>query len=216
MAVMNVLIADDDPAVVDIISVHLKTQGYGTLRAGNGLEAWEIYNDKNPDVVITDLNMPQMPGGELVSKIKQKNPRTITIVLTGEGSMESAISVMRSGCDDYLLKPIQDLNRLSFVIMHSIERRNLLTRSLLQSRVSWAKSEYINRLCDELSNPAYCLLSKTETLVKVLEKSGANEALSLAKEIQSFTETLVEISGRLCDDTERLKLVEKQTCLKNS
>lgn len=210
MAAINILVADDDPVVIDVISAHLQNQGYTMTSAGNGLEAWKMIEDKNPDIVITDLNMPQMGGEELVKKIKQKSPRTITIVLTGQGSIESAINVMRSGCDDYLLKPIQDLNRLTFVIRHSIERRDLLFRSLLQGRVSLAKSEYMNRLCDELVNPVHCLLTKTEKLIQLLEKAGDKEGLVLAKEIKGYTETLVEITGSLANGCERIKLVEKQ------
>ena len=216
MAAINILVADDDPVVVDVVSAHLENQGYSMTSARNGLEAWKMYEDKNPDIVITDLDMPQMGGEELVRKIKQKSPRTITIVLTGRGSVESAVNVMRSGCDDYLLKPIQDLNRLSTVIRHSIERRDLFARSFLQSRVSWAKSEYMNRLCDELSNPVHSLLTKTEMLIRLLEKAGVKEALAVAMEIKGYTETLVEITGRLCDGCERLKLVEKQAGAGNS
>jgi CheY-like chemotaxis protein len=210
MAAIGILVVDDDPVVIDVISTHLKNQGYSMTSARNGLEAWEKYEDKKPDIVITDLDMPQMGGEELVRKIKQKSPRTITIVLTGQGSIESAANVMRSGCDDYLLKPIQDIARISFVIRHSIERRDLLARSLLQGRVSWAKSEYMNRLCDELSNPVHGLLTKTEELIQLLGKTDDKNVFALAKEIKGYTETLVEVTGGLCNGCERLRLVEKR------
>ena len=210
MAAIDILVTDDDPVIVEFISAHLQSQGYNVACANNGIEAWKFYEEKNPDVVITDLNMPQMGGEELVKKIKKISSRTITIVLTGEGSVETTVNVMKSGCDDYLLKPIQDLNRLSLVIKHAIERRDLLARSLLQSRVSGAKSEYMHRLSDELSNPVHGLLTKTELLIQLLEKSGDKQSLTLAEEIKGYTETIVEITGSLVDGCERLKLVEKQ------
>jgi len=209
MAAITILVVDDDPVVVDVISAHLENEGYSLSTACNGLEAWKMFDDKNYDIVITDLNMPLMTGMELVREIKQKSPRTITIVLTAEGSIGSAVNVMRAGCDDYLLKPILDLTRLSFVIKHSMERRDLLARSLLQGRVSFAKSEYINRMCNELSNPVYCLMAKTEMLMKIMEKTGDREAFFLAEEIQGYAEKLTEITGSIADSCERLNIVEK-------
>jgi CheY-like chemotaxis protein len=196
----RILVVDDDPIVVDVVTIHLESLGYLTFRARDGLEGWNVFNEKGPDIVITDLNMPEFGGEELLRRIKDKTPDTFVIILTGEGSMESVRRATQLGCDDYLQKPILDLHRLSTVVRHSISRRDLLSRAARQDRISEAKRERLDRLCDELRQPVQGLLASTSILLRASQKRAPVEIHSLALEIKGFTDTLVAITESLCED----------------
>src|SRR5512143_1200790 len=103
----TILVVDDEQIIRESASFILRKEGFTVEEAPNGKAAYEKFLEKTFDLVITDLEMPEMKGLELLSKIREVNPQTIVIILTAYGSLETAISALRLGASDYLLKPIE-------------------------------------------------------------------------------------------------------------
>ncbi len=105
----KILIADDDPDILDVIKITLETEGYEVLEAQNGQEAVEMVKKFAPDLLITDFKMPKMCGDEVCKALKQDIllQHMPIIMLTGKGELTDKIHGIDSGADDYIVKPFE-------------------------------------------------------------------------------------------------------------
>lgn len=115
----KVLIVEDDQVSRDMVCIILRKKGLEIYQAQNGIEAIEMFEQENFDLVLMDINMPYMDDYEAVSLIRKKEKimkkRTIVIALTAYAIKEDKEKCLASGMDDYLSKPI-DINQLSVLI----------------------------------------------------------------------------------------------------
>jgi len=101
----KILVVDDDRQLRMVLYEALSRQGHGVSVAENGIMALDIF-EKNPaDLVITDINMPEMGGLELLQRLHASRPELPVIIITGHATVETAVSAMKLGAFDYLLKP---------------------------------------------------------------------------------------------------------------
>jgi len=100
------LIVDDEEGIRRILWISLTESGYQVLTAGHGNDAMEIVRNEHPDIVLADIKMPGMDGIELLRKIKEENPDTEVIMMTGHAELELAISSLRYEAADFITKPI--------------------------------------------------------------------------------------------------------------
>ena len=101
----NILYVDDDKAILSMVERFLTREGYSVELIDSGRKALEILKKKNFDIVFTDFKMPEFDGIELLSAIKEYRPETEVVIVTGHGTMETAIRAMKIGSYDYLQKP---------------------------------------------------------------------------------------------------------------
>ncbi len=101
----RVLVVDDEQHVRVTLKEVLSREGYEVLTANSGQEALQVMEDMPADLVMVDLKMEGMDGLTLMGEIKQQWPTTVLIILTGYGTLESALRALRYGAHDYLLKP---------------------------------------------------------------------------------------------------------------
>ena len=101
--------------------------GYEAVVAASGDEAWKRFQKGDIDLVITDLRMPGIGGDELLKKILAESPGVPVIVLTGHGTVETAVAAMRDGAYDFLTKPL-NLDRLSLLVKRALASRELELR----------------------------------------------------------------------------------------
>lgn len=120
----TILITDDEVNIVSGLKYAFEDEGYTVLSANNGLEAWHLVNTNAVDLVITDLRMPEMDGYELIRKISASYPMLPIIVITGHGTIETAVETMRDGAVDFFTKPV-DLDKLLLVVKKSIKNSQL-------------------------------------------------------------------------------------------
>ncbi len=106
MAGNSILLIDDEKFLLEAVSDDLKESGYEVTTAISGEEGLKSFEILQHDLVIIDLKMERMDGLEVSRKIKQLNPKTPVMILTGYGSMETAIEALRLELDDYVLKPV--------------------------------------------------------------------------------------------------------------
>ncbi len=155
----NILVVDDEKNIREGLGRSLEMDGYNILLAGNGKEGLELININEIDLVISDLKMPEMSGDELLEKITASNPTVPVIILTGHGTIESAVNAMRDGAFDFLTKPV-NLDRLSLLVKRALSSRQLV----LQHR------ELQNEI-DKLSkrNKFSSIIGKSTPMRKVLD-----------------------------------------------
>ena len=124
--VSTILYAEDDPLLRHVNVTYLSDHGFQTIGAENGQEAWELFQQKKPDLVVTDLRMPVMDGLKLLTKIIAVSPDTPVIIVSGVGVMTDVIEALRLGAWDYLTKPIPDMTLLLHAVNKAFERARMI------------------------------------------------------------------------------------------
>jgi DNA-binding NtrC family response regulator len=131
----EILFVDDDKVILNMVETYLTREGYQVRVADSGIKALDLLKNKNFDIVFTDFKMPELDGLELLSTIKEYRPETEVVIITGHGTMESAIQAMKIGSYDYLQKPFK-LDILTLIIDRIIEEKKLKReKALLKTRV---------------------------------------------------------------------------------
>jgi len=133
----TLLVVDDERAVRMMLEAALRAQGYRVQSAGSCGDARELLSGEEFDLVLLDLQLGDTDGIEILREIKQAWPATEVILLTAHGSINSAISALRHGAFDYLLKPAQ---------VNDIRER--VERGLEQRRTAQQRSELLQRISD--------------------------------------------------------------------
>ena len=104
----NILVIDDDKIILDSLCEFLSLEGFQTSGAETVKSALAKLEEENYCLVLTDVNLPDGDGLELLDIIKQNYPQTVAIVITGYGTIDSAVKAIKKGAYDYLTKPIID------------------------------------------------------------------------------------------------------------
>jgi two-component system, NtrC family, response regulator HydG len=112
----RILVADDDPAMLASLCVLLQSWGFETLQASDGAEAARLVERHDPDIVITDLVMPEVTGLDLLRKLKAGDPHRPVLLVTAQGSIDDAVEAMKQGARDFLTKPLTDLPKLKSLL----------------------------------------------------------------------------------------------------
>src|SRR5258706_9092203 len=121
MAAERILIVEDDAAARMGLEQLVKSWGFIAESAGDGEEALEKVTTFRPAIVITDLVMPRMDGLSLLRALQQQGADVTTLLLTAQGTVETAVEAMKEGAYDYLTKPV-DLQRLKILLDKIVER----------------------------------------------------------------------------------------------
>lgn len=119
----NVLVVDDESQITRVLRTTLSARGYTVRTAGDGDEALEVMRNWTPDLVITDLSMPNMSGLELCRRIRAKFQVPI-IVLSVRGEEKTKVDALDSGADDYVTKPF-NMNELTARVRASLRRAGM-------------------------------------------------------------------------------------------
>lgn len=171
----KILVVDDDPAVLQIITRQLQTNGYATVLASSADEAEAILNEQDVPIVICDKTMPNRSGLDLCRSLRQ-NPKTkgvYFIMITALGTQDEKVRALSEGVDDYLsksLKPTELLARVQvgFRILDLQEQIVSLERAAAAMAV-------VTTLAHEINNPLTGLLGFLELSQQRLNRSGLRE-----------------------------------------
>src|SRR5256884_6438087 len=120
----RVLIVDDDPASRRLLEVRLRPLECDVSTAGNGEQALSAIRKDPPDLVLLDLQMPQMGGIEVLRTLRKEGINIPIIVITAHGSIETAVEAMKEGAYDFITKPV-DANHFDIVVRKALEREGL-------------------------------------------------------------------------------------------
>jgi len=125
----TILLVDDEEDIRDVLSISLADMGFEVHTAENAEKALRIYKTIIPEIVLTDIKMPGMDGIDLLKKIKQENPETEVIMITGHGDTDLAIKSLKYEATDFITKPI-NVDALEISIKRAGEK--IITRQKLR------------------------------------------------------------------------------------
>ncbi len=119
-----ILIVDDEPSIVESLEGILSDDGFEVMHAFNGYEALKKIEEESPDLVLLDIWMPGMDGIETLKEIKKEFPNMPVVMITGHGTIESAVVATKSGAFDFLEKPLS-IDRIIVTINNALNFRRL-------------------------------------------------------------------------------------------
>lgn len=166
----TILLVDDEADLREVLDISLSDTGYEVLTAENGAQALNILKENDIPVVITDIKMPGIDGIELLRKIKNKNPETEVIMLTGHGDLDLAIKSLKHKATDFITKPIND-DALEMALIRAFEKISMRQKLKEYDRNRAMYDVLINELIQEdvmIIGSDYRVLDINETLLATL------------------------------------------------
>lgn len=132
----NLLLIDDEKSIRKTLKEILEYEGYTVDEASDGAEGFRMIQEGDYDIVLCDIKMPKMDGMEVLEKAQISNPDVPFIMISGHGTLETAVEAVKKGAFDYVAKP-PDLNRLLITIRNALDKSNLITETkVLKRKVS--------------------------------------------------------------------------------
>ncbi|MBU0986507.1 MAG: response regulator, partial [Proteobacteria bacterium] len=139
----KILVIDDEKPTLDMFRLLLGAYGYTVLTAESGAAGLEVFRKERPSIVLTDIKMPGIDGFEVLQRIKEIDPVTEVIVITGHGDMDLAIQALNLNATDFINKPIRK-NALDSALRQAQKRLKLT--ATYEHHISWRQVDEISIL----------------------------------------------------------------------
>ncbi len=177
---IKLLVVDDEPDALELMEELFLRNGYKVSTASNGLEALHKIPEEEPDIIISDLVMPKMDGMKLLEVVHDKFSHIMMILMTANGTVETAVEAMRKGAKDYILKPLR-MNELLAKVenisqMRSLQKENELLRNKLEQKFHFQNIIGKNRKMMEMFD-LITDIAKTASTVLIRGESGTGKEL---------------------------------------
>ena len=121
----RILIVDDDPEFADSLAEHMSGLGHSVKVAYDGQDGLDGFRAGAFHIVLTDLQMPGMDGMALLDEIKRLDSRCVVVLITGFGTVKSAVKAIKEGAYDFITKPVK-LDEVDVVVNRALEKRHLV------------------------------------------------------------------------------------------
>lgn len=198
----SVLVVDDEESIRSVVSNVLKDEGHRVMTASSGEEALELSGKGFFPIIIADIRMRGMDGIELLRRVKERHPETQVIIITSYASLESAIQAMRYGAYDYLVKPFESIDQISFAVRKAAEKYHL---TLENDRLTKALKAKVSRLSsiNDLGQAMHSILDPNDLLnffVQLLAKKLEAERVSLMLLDKNTNELIIGASFGLDEE----------------
>ena len=181
----SILLIDDDKSLQRVLEYQLEKEGYIVLTADSGIKGLDIFQENDVGLVITDIQMPEMDGMELLKRLKSISSNTLVIIITAYGSIQSAVEAMRLGAFDYITKPF-DKKELTLKVERSFKMQELLAENRSLRNLLTESFKFDNMIgSSKAMREVYTIASqitKTNSTVLIQGESGTGKEL-LAKAI---------------------------------
>ncbi|MCB1051895.1 MAG: sigma-54-dependent Fis family transcriptional regulator [Acidobacteria bacterium] len=138
----EILVVDDDPTIAELLQALMERQGHQVEMRTDALDALDLVKTRNFDLVLTDLMMPMVSGLEIAQEVLSRDADTLVLMVTGHASLETALSAIRLGVYDYILKPFK-LDEVEHAVDRALENKTLksenraLRHQLAQQEGRW-------------------------------------------------------------------------------
>lgn len=139
----RILVVDDEPNVLLTVEAILKQEGYSVDACSGGAAALDAVRERHYDLVLTDLKMPDVDGLAVLAEVRKRSPDTVTVMMTGFGSVDTAIGALQLGAYEYLLKPTE-VTELKAAVRRALERKRYSEIDTLYS-INRALTSSLNR-----------------------------------------------------------------------
>lgn len=161
----TILIVDDERSIRNSLGELLEMEEHTTLKAADGAEALAMLEQSDVDLVISDIKMPNVDGLELLDAVITKYPEVPIIMISGHGSIETAVDSIRKGAADFIEKPI-DMNRVLVSVKNALERGQLkVENSRLRKKIHRVKGAEMIGSSDAIA-----------AVMRVIDKVAASDA----------------------------------------
>lgn len=173
----KVLVIDDEKSVTEMLEIALKREKYEIVSTNNGVEALKRLKENIFDVIICDIQMPDLNGVQILKESKKLSPETVFILITAYASAETAIEALQYGAYDYITKPF-NIEELKHILRRALERRNLkqevdlLKKEVLKNNVLIGKSPKMVEVCQLIFT-----IAPTDSTVLIMGESGTGKEL---------------------------------------
>ena len=170
---ISILVAEDEEELREYLVEYIQLFFKNVYSAKCGQEAYSIYLDKNPNIILSDINMPNLDGLSLISKIREKDIKTKIIIMSAHSDKDKLLRAVELNLVTYLVKPIkiETLKQVLFDTVESIKSSSQIV--YLSSDICWSKTE--NRL---YANKEHIVLKERESMLMELLCSNVNKAFS--------------------------------------
>ncbi len=204
MSTSKILVVDDEQSVATTIKAILQLDGNEVTAVTSGKEALDLLRGREFDVVLTDLRLDDLDGIEILRETQKLWPDTVSIMLTGYASLESAVTALRSGAYDYLIKP-SDVDELRATVGRALERRRLRQRLVELEQLDKLKTQFLSMASHELRTPLTAVSGFMQIARRRMGRLGGATDIpnSWREEAQRADETL-EMANRQAKKLARL------------
>src|SRR5688500_2787370 len=142
----RILVVDDEEGIRRVLSQLLDHEGHEVRSAGGAAEALQIFPEFRPDLTFMDVKMARMDGLEALTKVKEIDPSALVVMISGHGTIETAVDATRRGAYDFLEKPL-DTDRILLLLRNALQQRGLLEenarlRGEVESRFEFVGSRF--------------------------------------------------------------------------
>ncbi|HEV8229397.1 MAG TPA: ATP-binding protein [Candidatus Limnocylindria bacterium] len=191
MANNKILVVDDEESVAMTIRAILQLDGHDVTAVNSGKAAIAQLREREFDVVLTDLRLEDVDGIEVLRETQRLWPDTVSIMLTGYASLESAVAALRVGAYDYLIKP-SDVDELRATIGRAIERRQLRQRLVELEQLDRLKTQFLSMASHELRTPLTAVSGFLQIARRRISRMSASQDLPgpWREEAEKSNETL--------------------------
>jgi len=183
----KILIIDDDSSLRRVLEYNLQQEGYDVYTAADGAGGLQLFEERSPQLVITDLKMPGMTGFEVLSTVKERAPSTVVIVLTAFGAIDTAVEAMKLGAFHYLTKPFNreelKVTVLKGLQLQGLSEENRLLKEELSGRTEFKSIVGTSRAMEGVFSVVR-KVADTEATVLITGESGTGKEL-VARAIHS-------------------------------
>ncbi len=199
----KILVIDDEGAVRENIAAYLEDSEFIVFQAENGRVGMDLFLKEDPDVVLVDIDMPEMNGFEVLMEVKKQSEEVPVVFVSGAGEITNAIEASRLGAWDFVVKPIHNMAVVEHTIDKVLERRKLLREN----------REYKEDLELKVKERTASLEQKTEELLNTNEKLiGEIEERRLAearlRQAKERSVALRRFSNKISEFTDEARLLE--------
>ncbi len=184
----TILVVDDDPDIREVLRDRLESLGYGVLTAANGKEGLEFLEKQSPQMVLLDIEMPDMNGLEVLKEIRRRENDVTVVMITAYGTIERAVQAMKEGAYDFVPKPFEP-DHIALIVQKALERERLqrgvevLTEEVHERyHLVVGKSVKVNQALDLAKRAA-----ASKSTVLLLGESGTGKEI-FARAIHNWSE----------------------------
>ena len=185
---LKILLIDDEAGIRKLLSISLRSEGYDVITAENGKRGIELFEQEAPSIVLTDIKMPGTDGIGVLRRIKEINPETEVIVITGDGDMKLAVKSLQLDASDFITKPISK-EALSVALKRAEEKLKIKKRL---KNYTYNLEKAVKEKTGELEKSYKEMESLCDITRKISEKKSLGEAFDFiidqTKNILSFEE----------------------------
>ncbi|MFZ4590348.1 MAG: sigma-54-dependent transcriptional regulator [Ignavibacteria bacterium] len=181
----KILLIDDEVGALESLASWFEELGYNTHKASTGTEGLRLVKKINPDVVVTDIKMPDISGMEVLAQIKEYDEMIQVIMMTAFDDMDTTIQAMQKGAYDYLAKPL-DVKRLEMTVKRALENKKMSQKLELFSPENSEEGDFKNMI-----------IGKTPIMTEIYKKIGKASASRVTVLVQGESGTGKELIARI-------------------